>query len=364
MSAWRRPEGIPLPGVDPAARLLWAGIGGSLLPTSALVDALGTPGQRSRFIPLSSPEPRALALEAEDQVVFASKSGRTLELWTWIGRLRAMPGWKKLRRPPIAITQDDGNPLAQLARAEGWPILPIPLHVGGRFSAFTAIGAYPIAWMGLDPARFLDGAREVCEALEEGKGPWAARVTQAVEAWFGGYLRSLDHWVLLPYANALETVGAWWVQLVAESLGKTSRDGIRRGIIPIRAIGPQDQHAQLQRWLDGPRNVGVVLITVLGGPDAVGSDEPAQCPFPGLAALSGRRVLDAQARGTREALEAAGVPVLHWELDPLDERELGAFLMAWQWIVGLTGMALEIDPFDQPAVEDGKRRTLKMLGLA
>lgn len=364
MSAWQRPEAVALPPVASSARLLWAGIGGSLLPTAALVDALATPGQRARFVPLSSPEPRALTLEVDDQVVFASKSGRTLELWTWLGRLRAMQGWKRLRRPPIAITQDDQNPLARLARSEGWPILPIPEHVGGRFSAFTAVGTLPLAWMGRDPGRFLTGAREARGSLDGGPGPWRARVRGAVGAWVEGYLRSFDHWVLLPYANALETVGAWWVQLVAESLGKTSPDGIRRGIIPIRAIGPQDQHAQLQRWLDGPRNVGVVLVTVKGGPDETASAEPEACPFPGLAGLSGRRILQAQADGTREALEAAGVPVLRWELEPLDAHELGAFLMAWQLVVGLTGMALEVDPFDQPAVEDGKRRTLKMLGLA
>jgi glucose-6-phosphate isomerase len=217
--------------------------------------------------------------------------------------------------------------------------------------------------MGRDPERFLAGAAEARSALASGTAPWGARVGDTVTAWVEGYLRSIDHWVLLPYANALETVGAWWVQLVAESLGKASPDGIRRGIIPIRAIGPQDQHAQLQRWLDGPRNVGVVLVTVAGG-DATPSDEPEACPFPGLARLSGRRILQAQADGTREALEAAGVPVLRWELDPLEERGLGAFLMAWQLIVGLTGVALEVDPFDQPAVEEGKRRTLKMLGLA
>lgn len=364
MSAWQRPEASALPGMDRESRLLWAGIGGSLLPTAALVDALGWPDQRARFVPLASPEPKDVVLQAGDQVVFASKSGRTLELWNWIGRLRAQPGWKGLRRAPIAITQDDANPLARLARSEGWPILPIPEHVGGRFSAFTAIGTLPLAWMGRDPGLLLAGAREVREAFDKDLEPWGARVRGAVEAWVEGYLRSFDHWVLLPYANALETVGAWWVQLVAESLGKTSHDGIRRGIIPIRAIGPQDQHAQLQRWLDGPRNVGVVLVTVKGGPDDTASAEPEACPFPGLAGLSGRRILQAQADGTREALEAAGVPVLRWELDPLDERGLGAFFMAWQLIVGLTGMALEVDPFDQPAVEDGKRRTLKMLGLA
>ena len=89
----------------------------------------------------------ALELRPSDQLVFASKSGRTLELWAWIGRLRGLPGWGRWERPPRVITQDDGNPLATWARREGFPILPFPQDVGGRFSAFTAIGTpWPTAF--------------------------------------------------------------------------------------------------------------------------------------------------------------------------------------------------------------------------
>ncbi|MBK8727507.1 MAG: hypothetical protein IPL96_16075, partial [Holophagaceae bacterium] len=332
MSAWQWPEAPLPPAVDPASRLLWAGIGGSLLPAGALVGALGSAQQQARFVPLASPEGVDLELLPDDQLVFASKSGRTLELWTWIGRLRGMRGWDALRHAPIAITQDDDNPLARLARAEGWPLSPFPERVGGRYSAFTAIGTGPLAWLGLDPARYVAAARGVREQCAASAGPWGARVRDTAQAWTEGYVRSIDQWVLLPYANALEPVGAWWVQLVAESLGKVSGDGFHRGITPLRAVGPQDQHAQLQRWLDGPRNVGVVLVTAAGNGHRAPSALPEQCPFPGLAGLDGQQILRAQAEGTREALQAAGVPVLHWELNPLDEAELASLLMAWQLI--------------------------------
>ena len=364
MSGWMRPEAASLPDLSAVGRLVWCGIGGSLLPVDALLGALGNPDFQRRFVPLASPEPIDLRLEPSDQLVFASKSGRTLELWSWIGRLRAMDGWKSLSRVPIVITQDDANPLALWAHSEGWAILPIPKNVGGRYSAFTAIGALPLAWMGLNSAAFLKGAALASAQVLERRGVWGERVWEMVEAWHQGWLRGIDQWVLLPYANRLEKVGAWWVQLVAESLGKQGTGGVRRGISPVRAIGPQDQHAQLQRWLDGPRNVGVVLVTVANRESEEQAQSPTQCPFPGLEKWSGTRILGAQAEGTREALEAAGVPVLHWELNALDETEMGAFLMAWQLIVALVGLTLEVDPFDQPAVEAGKQRTLKKLGLA
>ncbi len=364
MSGWRHPKDVELPPMDPQTRLLWCGIGGSLLPSETLVRALGGPEAQARWVPLASPEPLALELRPEDQIVFASKSGKTLELWTWIGRLRGLPGWERLERPPVVITQDDANPLAKLARAEGWTLLPIPTDVGGRFSAFTPVGTLPLAWMGRDPEAFLEGGRSVVEEAREGTGIWGSRIGAMTESLVEGYLEGLSEWVLMPYALRLETLSAWWVQLVAESLGKQAADGTRRGITPIRAVGPIDQHSQLQRWMAGPRNLGVIVLTVKEATFPERLDLPSACPYPALGALTGDRVLAAQAEGTREALEGVGVPVVHWELPGLNERVLGELMMAWQIIIGLAGLALEVDPFDQPAVEDGKIRTFKKLGLA
>ena len=362
-TGWRRADAAPLPAVKPGARMLWCGIGGSMLPSETLLKAFASPEHQSRWVSLASPEPQTVELRPDDQLVFASKSGKTLELWTWISRLRALPGWSALQAPPIAITQDDANPLATLARKEGWPIAPIPVDVGGRYSAFTPIGTLPLAWMGADPGAFLDGGRAVVAQMEQGVGPWHDRIWSTVDLLFEAYLRSVSEWVLMPYALRLENLSAWWVQLVAESLGKVAGDGTRRGLTPIRAVGPIDQHSQLQRWMAGPRNLGVIVLTVppASAPDPL--DPPEGCPYPGLRQLDGTRILAAQAEGTSEALEGAGVPTLRWPLAALSEAELGAFMMGWQYIVGLLGFALELDPFDQPAVEDGKKRTFAKLGL-
>jgi glucose-6-phosphate isomerase len=363
MGGWLTIAEPTLPPLDPAKRLLWCGIGGSMLPSETLVRAFGDGQTHNHWTPLASPEPVPdFRLQSGDQLVFASKSGKTLELWTWISRLRALPGFADLATP-ILITQDDANPLATWGRANGCLILPIPVEVGGRFSAFTPIGTLPLAWMGRDTSAFLRGGREVIAQIEADHGPWRDRIEATVDLLLDAHLRGISEWVLMPYAMRLDSLSAWWVQLVAESLGKVAKDGTRRGFTPIRAVGPVDQHSQLQRWMAGPRNLGVIVMTVDGTPAPERLDPPPGSPYPGLAGLQGSDILRAQAEGTAEALEAAGVPVLRWSMPVLNELELGAFMMAWQIIVGMLGFALEIDPFDQPEVEDGKKRTFKRLGL-
>jgi glucose-6-phosphate isomerase len=364
MGGWRTVGEPPLPALDPSRRLLWCGIGGSLLPSETLVRAFGNEQAFRNWVPLASPEPVPdFRIQKGDQLILASKSGKTLELWTWISRLRALAGFKDLAEP-ILVTQDDANPLATWGRANGCRILPIPVEVGGRFSAFTPIGTLPLAWMGRDAAAFLRGGREVVAQVEADRGPWRDQIASTVALLLDAHQRGITEWVLMPYAMRLDNLSAWWVQLIAESLGKVAKDGTRKGFTPIRAVGPVDQHSQLQRWMAGPRNLGVIVMTVDGVPAPEKLDPPPGSPYPGLASLQGTDILRAQAAGSADALEAAGVPVLRWSMSRLDEHELGAFMMAWQTIVGLLGMAMDLDPFDQPEVEDGKKRTFKRLGLA
>ncbi|MBL0314097.1 MAG: hypothetical protein IPP78_15655 [Holophagaceae bacterium] len=366
MSGWLRLMDPPprFPVLDPDARLLWSGIGGSMGAANALVQALGNARQRLDFIPLVGPEPEPRSLRYSDQLVFASRSGRTLETWALISHLRSKPDWGRWKNPPFVLTQDDGNPLARMARAEAWHLLQLPSNVGGRYSAFTPIGTLPLTWMGSDIASYLRGARRVVQETQDGHGPWGSRVWMAVDQLLEGYHRNIKTWVLMPYCNQLRGLGAWWVQLVAESLGKIAKDGARVGLTPIQALGPQDQHSQLQRWIAGPRDVGVFLLTLGGPPDEGYLAPPRLCPFPGLGRWKPSQILEAEAEGTQHSLVDAGLPVVWWQLDSTaNESNLGCLFMAWQLIVALTGLALGVNPFDQPAVEASKHWTDALLGL-
>ena len=157
--------------------------------------------------------------------------------------------------------------------------------------------------------------------------------------------------VLMPYADKLGLLTRWWVQLWAESLGK---DG--QGTQPVSALGPVDQHSQQQLYLAGPKDKFFTVITVGAkgkGPaiDANLAGQIGQQDFAGktigdLVAAQGIAMIDTFARN--------GCAVRRFHLDAIDETIHGELLMHFMLETILTGYAMGVDPFDQPAVEEAK----------
>jgi glucose-6-phosphate isomerase len=156
---------------------------------------------------------------------------------------------------------------------------------------------------------------------------------------------------MMAYADRLERLTRWWVQLWAESLGKGGR-----GSQPVAAIGPVDQHSQLQLYLAGPNDkLFTVITTATAGLGPVMDAELAErAGEPGFA---GKRIGDlvaAQGRATADTLAKNHRPVRRIGIERLDEETLGELMMHLMLETILTGYALGVDPFDQPAVEEGK----------
>ena len=254
------------------------------------------------------------------------------------------------------------NSLRTLFAARGIPMLPHSTEIGGRCSAFTVVGLLPALARGLDVAAFRAGGREVVEKLSTATMPeeHPAAVGAAVAIGLAKDL-GVTNSVMMAYSDRLERFSAWYVQLWAESLGKRGE-----GTTPIAALGPVVQHSQLQLFMDGPP---VHVMTMVRVAPAKGEDNGLQIP-PALAEeggakyLAGRSIGDlvqAQQNAIVEAFAEAQRPVRTIDLPQLDERTLGALMMHFFIETILAADLLSVDPFDQPALEVGKRLTREYL---
>jgi glucose-6-phosphate isomerase len=244
--------------------------------------------------------------------------------------------------------------------AHAIPILDHHTGIGGRYSVFTNVGLIAALARGLDARAVRAGARDVVAALMAAKRPgdFAPAVGAAVAVGLARE-RGIRTQVMMPYADRLGRFGAWFAQLWAESLGKHGQ-----GTAPIAALGPVDQHSQLQLFMDGPREH---LISIVRAPAAGQGPRlsPELAASAGLDYLAGRTAGDlvaAQAIAVPEALRQAGRPVRTFDLAALDERSVGALMMHCVLETILAARLLGVDPFDQPAVELAKVITRERVG--
>jgi glucose-6-phosphate isomerase len=253
------------------------------------------------------------------------------------------------------------NGLRDLLEPEGVQFLEHHTGVGGRYSVLTNVGLLPAAVLGLDIAAVRQGAADAYEPLRSGKPVAEAPAAVGAALSVAAMLEGKNITVAMAYADRLERFTRWYVQLWAESIGKEGK-----GSQPVAAIGPVDQHSQLQLYLAGPNDkLFTVITTGAAGKGPVIDEKLAKrAGEPGFA---GKRIGDlvaAQGRATADTLAKNGRPTRRIHVDTLDERTMGELMMHFMLETILAGYALGIDPFDQPAVEEGKVLAKKYLAEA
>src|SRR5579871_6320246 len=335
------------------------GIGGSSLGGQALTALRKVQKPFVEFHDNPDPFAWAKALKRFDlkktHFIAISKSGGTAEtLMQVLTAADALEkaGVKSLKKHFTIITEPRKSPLADFADGIGAARLDHPTGVGGRYSVLTMVGVLPALLMGLDVKKLRAGAAAVLDgtlaANDAGTAPAAmgAALHQALAA--EGKLATTILW---PYADKLQVFGGWWRQLWAESLGK---DG--KGSTPVSVLGPVDQHSQLQLFRDGPGNALFTLVSV--DTKGKGPTAPrARAKQLGLDYLAGRKLgdlVDAEARATAQTLSKNGRPVRQIHLAKVDEFHLGALMMHFMLETIIMGKLMNVDPFDQPGVEEGK----------
>jgi glucose-6-phosphate isomerase len=298
--------------------------------------------------------------------LIVSKSGATPETLAQtlviMDRLRKAGLEAEFPRLFLGITEPErpgvANPLRSLFKSLGIPMLDHEPDIGGRYSVFTNVGLLPCFARGLDTEAFRAGGRAAVEAVYQAQHP--ADFAPALGAALAVGLtkeRGVRAMVMMPYADRLLRFSHWYVQLWAESLGKNDSEGIT----PVAALGPVDQHSQLQLYLGGSPHHLTTVIRLKGLPDEDSAPMPADLArLAGADYLGGRTVGElvmAQTRAIGDAFAAAKRPLRIIELSRLDEWALGWLMMHFVLETILAADLLGIDPFDQPAVERSKRLT-------
>jgi glucose-6-phosphate isomerase len=365
-----------------AQTLVFFGTGGSSLGGQTLAQIAGwkIPGvaaegqksrPRTRFYDNLDGETLSGVLNtldlAETRFIVTSKSGGTAEtLAQAIAALSAVKAAGLEAQIPklfLGITEPEkpgkANGLRTLFAKFNIPMLEHHTGIGGRFSCLTNVGLMPAIARGLDVRAIRAGAKSVVDALLGSKNAEDfAPAVGAATAVAVSKEKGIKTLVMMPYADRLGRLAAWFVQLWAESLGKGGE-----GTTPIGALGPLDQHSQLQLFMDGPREHYLTILRVASqgvGPKV----DPALAKVAGADMLGGHTIGDivaAQAHAVPEALARAGRPVRTIDLAKLDEKSLGALLMHFMIETILAGRLLGVDPFDQPAVELAKILTKERL---
>ncbi|MBL4836742.1 MAG: hypothetical protein JKY34_04120 [Kordiimonadaceae bacterium] len=294
-------------------------------------------------------------------VLTISKSGTTGET---LAQLLACRSWIEAASHPASmadhfsfITEPGDRALRTYGETLGSVILDHATDIGGRFSVLSNVGMLPVAVAGLSVSGFCQGAQSIFQTFCEDPEHNAAIVGAALIHTLN-QTRGVTQILTMPYAESMRAFTRWHSQLWAESVGK---DG--RGTTPIRAVGPVDQHSQLQLYLDGPDDKFYTIITIpsYGKGPRIDANEAKRY---GLDYMANRTIGDmvtCQSRATQDSLRKQGRLVREIIATKVDEENLGSLFASFMLETIITAHLMGVNAYDQPAVEEGKILTRQYL---
>jgi glucose-6-phosphate isomerase len=366
--------------------LIVLGIGGSALGNIALQHALN-PYTYNLMSDRTRPGPQLFVLDNVDPdqiksvidlitpkirktiVNVISKSGETAETASQFILFRDLLQQKlgkKYKENILATTDPQGGTLREICNREGYRTLEVPEGVGGRFSVFSAVGLFSAAMCGIDVDAVLAGAVDMDKRLKDGD------LFKNAAAMIGAISYLLDQKgktvsVMMPYSTSLYYLADWFRQLWAESLGK--QNGLKRrnaftGQTPVKALGTTDQHSQVQLYREGPNDKLITFLEVerFSTRLAIPASMKDVSTLDYLAGSTFQTLINSEKLGTEYALLESQRPTMTVMFPQILPQTVGQFLYLYEVAVSYMGGLLEINTYDQPAVQLGKDATYALMG--
>lgn len=350
--------------------LIVIGIGGSYLGAKAAIEVLKPHFSKQKSLEvifaghhISSSYIRDLMdyIEGKDfSINVISKSGTTTEpaiaFRIFKKMLIAKYGVEEARERIYATTDKARGALRELSNQEGYETFIVPDNVGGRYSVLTAVGLLPIAAAGIDVEAMMKGAKAAMVDLKEASfDNLAFKYAMARTAL---YRQGKKIEMLVNYEPSLYYLGEWWKQLFGESEGKN-----HKGLFPASGSFSTDLHSLGQYVQDGERHLFETVINVVS-PRREVIIEADDRNLDGLNYLAGKSMDYVNKHaflGTLLAHTDGDVPNVVLEIPEVSPYYFGVLVYLFEYACGLSGYMLEVNPFNQPGVEDYKRNMFALL---
>ena len=353
--------------------LVVIGIGGSYLGARAVIDLLASPNYnlKKKDTPdilfagngLSTDallETIALIGDRDFSVNVISKSGTTTEPAVAFRIFKALLeekyGKEGARERIYATTDKARGALKGLADTEGYEEFVVPDDVGGRFSVLTAVGLLPIAVAGIDIAELMGGAAQAMTDLSVGGAENPA--WQYAAARHALYQSGKKVELLACYEPCFRFFSEWWKQLYGESEGKEGK-----GLFPASVEFTADLHSMGQYIQEGERLMFETVVQFAPKGEFIIPNDPENVD--GLNFLSGKSMAFVAEQAMRAVILAhvdGGVPNVRIEMPALSAKTAGYLIYFFEYVCGLSGYLLEVNPFNQPGVEAYKVNMYALLG--
>ena len=262
--------------------------------------------------------------------IIISKSGNTLETLT---NLNTIFSKSLLKNKLIIITELKDSSLIKIGNRFDAEIIEHKDFIGGRYSVLSEVGMFPAALMSLNINKFKNLKKLINNKY------FVSTLINSVSSIYTLNKHGIKNSVILNYDSQLNDLSLWYQQLVAESLGKEGK-----GITPMISTCPKDHHSLLQLYLDGPKDKFFTFFnTYAKNPNKIES------------------VINAQCEATKNIFKKKGIPYRNFVFKKNDENVLGSAFIFFILETILLAQLMNINPYDQPAVEEVKIETKKFL---
>ena len=270
-----------------------------------------------------------------------SKSGNTIEVLSIINALKSKAKFNK--KNTLIITENKKNQLSQFGREFQIKTIYHRNYISGRYSVFSETALIPCYFMGVNTVKL---RKNILNYLFKEKSTFFNNLVNLTKIYHSKKINSL---ILLNYCPGLERFLLWCQQLIAESLGKKGK-----GILPVISIGPRDHHSLLQLYLDGPKDKFFYIFS-LNNKSKIKFEKNL---FKNTLNNSNiYKVLNDQKNAMISILKKKEIPFISLELGKKNEETLGELFSYFILETIFIGENLNINPFNQPAVEELKRFT-------